>query len=68
MTINPELLITRKGVLRFPNEAAKVLEDNPPGSSNSIITDEVLATRAGVLRFPNEAADAIQYFLENQMP
>lgn len=68
MAITPELLTTREGVLRFPNEAASILQGTSAGSTNAIITDEVLATRAGVLRFPTEAADYIQYILDNQMP
>jgi len=52
-----EVLKTRAGVLRFPNEAAAAVVADPPASDISEeITIEVLSTRAGCLRFPNEVA------------
>ena len=56
MTISLDTLSTREGVLMYPNQAAAILANAPPGSTHTEITDEVLATRAGCLRFPNEAA------------
>jgi hypothetical protein len=57
--ISRDILATREGVLRFPSEAAAILQNNPPNLSPPF-TNEVLATRAGVLRFPKEAALLIQ--------
>lgn len=57
--INIEVLGTRAGVLRFPKEAANLIQNNPPGL-DSPLTDEVLSTREGVLRFPNEVASWIR--------
>ena len=59
MTVSLTTLSTRAGVLLYPNEAAAILANEPPGSTDPVITDEVLATRAGCLRFPNEAAEYI---------
>lgn len=58
MPINlTEVLKTRAGVLRFPNEAALAVIADPPATDISEeITIEVISTRAGVLRFPNEVA------------
>lgn len=56
MPISLTTLSTREGVLMYPNEAAEILANEPPNSTDPVITDEVLATRAGCLRFPNEAA------------
>lgn len=56
MAISLTTLSTREGVLAYPNEAADILANEPPSSTDPVITDEVLATRAGCLRFPNEAA------------
>lgn len=59
MPISQDQLITREGVLRYPDAAAAYLAANPPGSTNPLLTNAVMATRAGVLRFPNEAASFI---------
>lgn len=56
MTISLTTLSTRAGVLSYPNQAADILANEPPMSTDPVITDEVLATREGCLRFPNEAA------------
>ena len=56
MTVSLAVLSTREGVLAYPNQAADILANEPPNSTDPVITDEVLATRAGCLRFPNEAA------------
>lgn len=56
MAIFLSTLSTREGVLMYPNQAAQLLADDPPLSTDPVITDEVLATREGCLRFPNEAA------------
>lgn len=49
----------------YPSLAAEVLANDPPLSTDPIITDEILATRAGCLRFPNEAALYIAELLDN---
>ncbi len=56
MAVYLSTLATRAGVLMYPNEAAGVLADDPPLSTDPVITDEVLATREGCLRFPDQAA------------
>ena len=43
----------------YPGEAAEVLANDPPGSTDLVITDEVLATRAGCLKYPSIAAEYI---------
>lgn len=64
MAIAIEVLATRAGVLRYPDQAALEIFDGgtfDPVDEAGSITYEVLSTRAGVLRFPQEAADRLAY-------
>ena len=61
MAVSLTVLSTRAGVLRYPNEAAAILTNEPISDASPPLhpTSEVLQTRAGCLRFPTQAAEYI---------